>query len=95
MLHILHHSPYQFDFNAFMRNVCSGDAVLLTQDAVIAALENTDYCRKLMALGSPIFVLQSDLLARGLAERVSSEVVSIDYAGFVDLTAENSQSITW
>ncbi len=42
-----------------------------------------------------VYALQPDLEARGMAGKLVEGVVTIDYAGFVDLVAEHSTSQSW
>ena len=69
------------------------DVLLLIQDAVYAVNPLHKTFPILKNLNT--FVLQSDLEARGIFNRVSPSVNIVDYDGFVTLTAECSTSLTW
>ena len=69
------------------------DVLLLIQDAVYVVNPLHKTFPILKSLNT--FVLQSDLEARGIVNRVSPSVNIVDYDGFVTLTAECSTSLTW
>lgn len=71
-----------------------GDTLLLLEDAVYAVLPGHKAHQAVLEAGLPVYVLQEDLAARGLAE-LDSPIEQVDFAGFVDLTAEDASSITW
>jgi tRNA 2-thiouridine synthesizing protein B len=73
-------------------------AVLLLEDGVYAALTGTSVEQRVQsALDSvKVYVLGPDLKARGFAEeRVIEGISVVDYAGFVDLAAENDKVQAW
>ncbi|MGL6262192.1 sulfurtransferase complex subunit TusB [Vibrio sp. WXL103] len=68
------------------------DAALLVEDAVYASMAQH---RAFVGLkGTETFVLKEDLQARGIESRVSPSISEVDFAGFVQLTADHPQSIT-
>ncbi|MCW8335087.1 sulfurtransferase complex subunit TusB [Vibrio sp. SCSIO 43135] len=69
------------------------DDVLLVEDAVYVV--NPQHQAFNRVKGLSLFALQSDLEARGIANRVSPSVSVVSYAGFVDLTAKQHNSLTW
>jgi len=42
-----------------------------------------------------VYVLQPDLEARGLADRIIAGIMPVDYGGFVDLTTANKNCQSW
>ncbi|MFM2591095.1 sulfurtransferase complex subunit TusB [Vibrio sp. TBV020] len=70
-----------------------GDSLLLIEQAVFAANPLHQSYRQIQGLD--ISVLISDAKARGIENRVSSNIALIDYDGFVELTIAHSNSITW
>jgi tRNA 2-thiouridine synthesizing protein B len=42
-----------------------------------------------------VYALDADLQARGVADRVLDGVTVVDYGGFVDLVAEQSNCQSW
>lgn len=95
MLFTLAHSPQQCDLPALIRLIGQSDALLLMQDGVIAALENSVAQSHLSVLSCPVYVLSEDLQARGLIGQISHKLIPIDYTGFVDLTEKHVQHIAW
>ena len=95
MLFTLARSPQQCDLSALIRLVGDADALLLMQDGVAAALENSVAQRHISVLTCPVYVLVEDLQARGLIGQISHKVMPIDYTGFVDLTEKHAQHVAW
>lgn len=95
MLFTLAHSPQQCDLSALIRLIGRDDALLLMQDGVLAALENSVAQSHLSVVSCPMYVLSEDLQARGLAGQISHKLTPIDYNGFVDLTEKHSQHVAW
>ncbi|ATZ96105.1 MULTISPECIES: sulfurtransferase complex subunit TusB [Dickeya] len=95
MLHTLAHSPYHTDLDALLRNVGDGDAILLLQDGVIAALAGTPGGERLLSSGATVHALKEDVEARGLIAQISTTIVLIDYTEFVQLTALHSRQLAW
>tara|TARA_Y100001956_G_scaffold39372_1_gene38674 strand:- start:115 stop:390 length:276 start_codon:yes stop_codon:yes gene_type:complete len=90
MLHII--KSVQALSNAIL--VCdNGDDLLLIEDAVYAV--NPKHHAHHLLKGHSCAVLASDLAARAMANRVSSQLAVVDYCGFVDLTIKHPQSLTW
>ncbi len=97
MLHIINKSPLtNAALDSCLRVAQSGD-ILLIEDAVVAATKGNAYEAKLReAMGSlKVYVLQPDLDARGLADRLIEGVSSVDYGGFVELTTANKNCQSW
>lgn len=97
MLHIINKSPLTSStLESCLRMVASGD-ILLTEDAVYAATKGNAFESKLSAAMSrcKVYVLQPDLEARGLADRLINGVSTVDYGGFVDLTISNNACQSW
>jgi tRNA 2-thiouridine synthesizing protein B len=42
-----------------------------------------------------VYVLQPDVEARGVADRIIEGVLPVDYGGFVDLTTTNKNCQSW
>ncbi|KAB7894997.1 sulfurtransferase complex subunit TusB [Rouxiella sp. S1S-2] len=95
MLFTLAHSPQQCDLAALIRLISPSDALLLMQDGVTAALENSLAQSHISVLSCPVYVLSEDLQARGLIGQISHKVTPIDYTGFVDLTEKHTQHVAW
>jgi tRNA 2-thiouridine synthesizing protein B len=99
VLHIVNKSPY--DRNSLDTCLClalPGSAILLIEDGVYAARKPSSAADKLkQALENhPLFALQADLQARGLAvESLVDGVQLVDYDGFVKLTTEYDRTQSW
>lgn len=98
MLNIVNKSPYEKTALASCLRVAgSGGALLLIEDGVYAAVKNSvveSLLRGAMT-GMPVYALQADVEARGLAGRVMEGVKLVGYDGFVDLVAEHGTSQSW
>lgn len=97
MLHIINKSPLtNGSLDSCLRVAQSGD-ILLIEDAVVAATAGNACAVKLQeAMGRcKVYVLQPDLDARGLGDRLLEGVSPVDYGGFVELTASNKNCQSW
>jgi tRNA 2-thiouridine synthesizing protein B len=97
MLHIINKSPLtNSSLDSCLRVAQAGD-ILLIEDAVYAAAFGNAFEGKIReAMGRfKIYVLQPDLEARGLADRIIAGVLPVDYGGFVDLTTTNKNCQSW
>ena len=97
MLHIINKSPLtNSSLDSCVRVAQSGD-ILLIEDAVYAATTGNMFESRMREAMSrfKIYVLQPDLDARGLADRIIEGVTPVDYGGFVDLTAANKNCQSW
>ncbi len=99
MLHIVNKSPFERTaFESCLKHISAGDSVLMIEDAVVGAVQNTRFSAQIeQALkDSSVYVLSGDLAARGLSlERIISGVTAVDYEGFVDLTVECDTTQSW
>lgn len=96
MLHIINKSPY--DRPALDSALATGEgAILLIEDGVYAAAKSGAEERKIKdAMGKfKFYALDVDLEARGIADRVMDGITVVDYAGFVDLVADNKTCQSW
>jgi tRNA 2-thiouridine synthesizing protein B len=96
MLHIINKSPFTNSGLDSCLRVAQGGDVLLIEDAVYAAVAGAAEKQVREAMKQFKFhVLQADLEARGLADRVIDGINKVDYAGFVDLVAQNKNCQSW
>jgi tRNA 2-thiouridine synthesizing protein B len=99
MLHIVNKSPFEKNaLSSCMRLAQSGSAILLIEDGVYAALDNTIHsgavARRLKDFA--FYALGPDMAARGLTDaRLIRGVAVVDYAGFVDLVVEHDATQSW
>nr|CAA6830791.1 MAG: tRNA 5-methylaminomethyl-2-thiouridine synthase TusB [uncultured Thiotrichaceae bacterium] len=99
MLHIVNKSPFERNALAScLGHALEGDAVLLIEDAVVGAIDGSNFSEQLKAAlaDKSVYVLGADLAARGMQEsRVVEGIQVVDYAGFVDLAANNEKTQSW
>ncbi|WP_333902427.1 sulfurtransferase complex subunit TusB [Enterobacter wuhouensis] len=95
MLHTLSHSPWQCDIDALMRMLREGDALLLMQDGVLAALEGSRFVEILNRAPISVSALKDDLDARGLSGQISAKIDVIGYTEFVNLTVKHASQMNW
>jgi tRNA 2-thiouridine synthesizing protein B len=98
-LHTVNKSPFEkTSLDACLNHLGSGANLLLIEDGIYAALKGTAVEERVKtALDSvKVYVLGPDLKARGFSEeRVIEGISVVDYAGFVDLAAENDKVQAW
>jgi tRNA 2-thiouridine synthesizing protein B len=99
ILHTVNKSPFERNsLDSCLKFAQAGGAVLLFEDGVYAALTGTAVEGQVKAALDTvkIYVLGPDLKARGFTEeRVIGGIGIVDYAGFVDLTAEHDKVQAW
>jgi len=99
ILHTVNKSSFERNsLESCLKFASRGDPVLLFEDGVYAALQGTNAEQPLKAAlaEQSIYVLGPDLTARGFTEdRVIDGIKVVDYAGFVDLAAENDKVQAW
>jgi len=99
MLHIVNKSPFErVALATCLGHVKAGDSVLLIEDAVVGAVDGSSFADQIKSAMSDVkfYVLSGDYAARGMkADRMIEGITAVDYAGFVDLTAENDKTQSW
>lgn len=95
ILHLLNKSPYETtNLDTCVGYVREGDALLLIEDAVYAAIAGGKAAAQLNGLD--VAVLGPDLAARGIGEdKLVDGVKVVDYGQFVDLTVEKDKVQSW
>jgi tRNA 2-thiouridine synthesizing protein B len=98
-LHTVNKSPFEKNsLDTCLGYASGGSTVLLMEDGVYAALKGTAVEPKIKSAfdSVKVYVLGPDLKARGFSEeRVIEGISVVDYAGFVDLAAENAKVQAW
>ncbi len=98
-LHLVNKSPFERNsLDACLRLAAKGSAVLLFEDGVIGAMQNTKHSDAINTAMSDhkFYVLGPDIKARGLNDdNVIDGINVIDYDGFVDLTTEHKTVQSW
>jgi tRNA 2-thiouridine synthesizing protein B len=99
LLHIVNKSPFERNaLESCLRLSNSGHSILLYEDGVYGALQNTKWAATVAdALHTrKIYVLVSDLEARGMrTDNVIAGIEPVDYSGFVDLVAAHKTTQSW
>jgi tRNA 2-thiouridine synthesizing protein B len=97
MLHIINKSPLDRNSLDTVLTTADGGTILLIEDGVYAATKGNAFEPKLKAAMAKFkfYALQPDLEARGIADRVTDGITTVDYAGFVDLVADNKTNQSW
>ena len=98
MLHIVNKSPMErnaLDSAIHMAN--PGSTILLIEDGVYAVTKGNQVEGKVKEAmkNCTICALWPDLEARGMQDTVIDGIKQVDYAGFVDLVAENKNVMSW
>lgn len=96
MLYTVNKSPLMFgNLKSVLRLAPGGEPILLYEDGVYAAAQGTasDNLIQQALNQHPVYALQADLQARGLASLVDGIQV-IDYEGFVELV-EQHHVVPW
>jgi tRNA 2-thiouridine synthesizing protein B len=71
------------------------DELVLFQDGVIAAIIDSKHLSSLLGTEAVIYVLEEDIIARGLFSKITRSVEVINYAEFVDITVRHSKQINF
>ncbi len=99
MLHTVNKSPYERNtLTSCLRIAKSGSAVLLIEDAVYAALSDSESAVLINKHKDDLkfYALGPDIDARGLTNKSLVDGVTIvDYGGFVDLATEHNAVQSW
>ena len=80
-----------------LRLIAAGDAVLLIEDGVYAAMSNADSEPLWKQLPDDVncYVMNDDLTARGISENINDRFSCIEWTGFVKLAADSSKIVSW
>lgn len=96
MLYTLSRSPFASPaLTDILRLATAQDALLLWSDGVIAALANSEFAEPLATSSVKVYVLQEDVLARGLSAHLHPQTQVIDYQGWVALTEQYPQQLAY
>ena len=99
-LHTVNQSPFERgSLASALAHALPGDAVLLIEDAVVAARASAQKTAGLLTSAMPacaLYVLGPDLAARGIPETdVVQGLTVVDYPGFVDLVTDHDKTQAW
>lgn len=88
-LHILNKAPGHLRTAQCLQALKPGDALLLTESAVLALSVSGDQNPTI-----PVYALVADAVARGVGQ-YATEATLVDYAAMVNLTAHAQYVISW
>ena len=77
-----------------LRALNAGDSVLLLEEGVYALFEASDVLSDLLKHVA-VYVLEADVLARGMSNKGGLDIGMVDYQGFVELTEANDKVVSW
>ncbi|WP_422134079.1 MULTISPECIES: sulfurtransferase complex subunit TusB [unclassified Endozoicomonas] len=77
-----------------LRALNAGDSVLLLEEGVYALYEASDVLSDLLRHVT-VYVLEADVLARGITNRDDLDIGMVDHQGFVELTEANDKVVSW
>jgi tRNA 2-thiouridine synthesizing protein B len=95
MLHLIAQSPID---SAIFQRLGAGDDLLFLDKAVLNILQKGQLNETLTALLAQhqLYALANDVEIRGIIpEELLKGIIVIDYAGFVELSVQNSLIQTW
>ncbi|QKQ26761.1 sulfurtransferase complex subunit TusB [Candidatus Reidiella endopervernicosa] len=98
LLHTVNKSPFEKNaLDSCLRMAKAGSSILLIEDGVYAATNNTSVSEKVKGVMGDItvYALEEDVKARGMQDKVMDGIKLVDYAGFVDLVAESDNVSAW
>lgn len=95
MLHILSRSPWHCDIDSLLSMVREGDALLLIQDGVLAAVEGNRFVDILSNAPISVSALKDDTDARGLTGQISTRIDVVSYTDFVNLAVQHPGQMNW
>ena len=99
LLHIVNKSPFERNsLDSCLRLALKGSAILLIEDGVYATSSRSTTAAKVKQAMQdlPVYALQFDLQARGIAaDAVIDGIELVDYDGFVKLTTEYEKTQSW
>lgn len=95
-IHIINRSPtMRSSLQSCLRVIQKDDAIILIEDAVIAAKKNSQ-TEKLIKNVLDVFVLEPDIKARGIQiDQLIQGIELVDYNRFVNLTVKYNGIQTW
>lgn len=98
-LHTINKSPFSHNTLASCIRVCEKqDAILLLEDGVFGGLATAPCAEELQSLmneGVKIYVLEGDIKARGISEKLDKAIQVTNYDGFVRLSLEHRSVQSW
>lgn len=95
MLHTLMRSPFEINMVLLMNMLKLYDDIVLLQNSVVLALKNNIFIDNLLSFSITLYVIKSDVYARGIQQKISPDVTLIDYDQFIFLVTKHKQQMSW
>lgn len=95
MLHILSNSPFKVDIYSMFEMLSPQDSFVALQDGTLISLSKNFLLKELLKYSKNLYVLQEDVLARGISDYISESFKLINYSEFVILTESCDKCINW
>ncbi len=99
MVHTVNKSPFEKNsLKACLDHATKGSSILFIEDGIYGALKGTTYSDSVSNVMNDVkvFVLGSDLKARGMSEdSILDGIEIVDYSGFVELTVKHDVVQSW
>ncbi len=92
-LHTISRSPSSLLFESCCTLLQDGDGVLFIEDGIYYSTQQDQARPSLPEI--KLYCLREDAIARGMLERKSADIETIDYQGFVQLCCEYDKVISW
>ena len=89
-----HNASWVYEQMAF---ASKGDAIILIEDAVLSLhspITLASFFAKCEMLDIRVYALADDCAIRGISNQLEG-VVTVDYAGFVELVAQHQKQVAW
>jgi len=98
ILHTVNKSPYEkSSVGSCIGHALEGSSILFYEDAVYSAIKGSSIEQLITgAKGVKLYALGADLKARGIGDdKLIDGIEVVDYAGFVDLSADHDKVQAW
>ena len=98
MLHLVNKSPTSSPaLKQCLKRTRKGCAILLMEDAVYAAISETEMASQIQKHMQHImfYALEPDIKARSIGKKIIPGIERIDYDGFVELAAKQHPIQSW
>ena len=97
ILHLINQSPLQSQaWQLCLRFIAAEDIILLSEDGVLAAVNDSTAARQLQTSQlHRVVALQCDIVSRGIGNKLAAGVKAIDYDEFVALCCECDKVHSW
>lgn len=88
-------SPYISNIRLLCSMLSINDTMLVVENGVLIAVKHSLFLDQIRNTPVSWYVLNADIIARGLSELISTQFSIIDYKFFVHLTEKYSKHMLW